>query len=51
MAGPIISKLFTDFFNEIGPSRHFAMQQNLVAVGAQRTSNKPRESSSIDEFT
>jgi hypothetical protein len=32
-----------------GTSRHFAALRNLVAIGAQRTSSKPHQSSSIYE--
>jgi hypothetical protein len=34
----------------IGTSRHFGAMRNLVAIGAKRTSTKPRQSSSVYEY-
>ena len=31
MAGPLNLKLFTDFFNKIGPKRRFAAPQRYVS--------------------
>jgi PAS domain S-box-containing protein len=33
-----------------GTSRHFGAMRNLVAIGAKRTSTKPRQSSSVYEY-
>ena len=41
MAGLINLKLFTDFFNKIGPSRHFAFLRSLVAIRGTGDSGKP----------
>ena len=45
MAGLINLRLLTDFFNKIGPSRHFAGLQNLVAVGGIVLQNSANERS------
>jgi hypothetical protein len=37
MAGPIISKLLTDFFNEIGPEPTSRYVSYLVAIKGKRT--------------
>jgi hypothetical protein len=41
MAGLINLRLLTDFFNKIGPSRHFAALRNLAAIGAISDSRQP----------
>ena len=33
-----------------GTARHFGAMRNLVAIGAKRTSTKPRQSSSVYEY-
>jgi hypothetical protein len=38
------------YFRGYGTSRHFGAMRNLVAIGAKRTSTKPRQSSSIYEY-
>ena len=34
----------------VGTSHHFGAMRNLVAIGAKRTSTKPRQSSSVYEY-
>jgi hypothetical protein len=41
MAGPTNLRLLTDFFNKIGPSRHFGKMRNLVDIGGIADTGQP----------
>jgi hypothetical protein len=44
MAGPIISKLLTDFFNEIGQSRHVERASAISAMTAAVVCHRAKSS-------
>jgi hypothetical protein len=48
MAGPIISKLLTDFFNEIGPLRQILQRKRMSAVMADVAAHATNDA--IDRF-
>jgi hypothetical protein len=52
MAGPIISKLLTDFFNEIGQERHFRPYPAMSATATGKpTSREVRGETDADMLT